>query len=127
LVLSAADGSDVRLGIENDYVLNGSKTFIPHGQLGDLFIVAAKTDPQARPPHAGISFILVEATAPGFRRRRRLDKIGLRGQDTSEIFFEDRRGANLQHVFTCGAGRMSEADAALTAMAAWVRPQLGLT
>jgi acyl-CoA dehydrogenase len=75
----------------DDYVLNGSKTFISHGQLGDLFIVAAKTDPKAKPVHAGISLILVEATAPGFRRGRKLDKIGLRGQDTSEIFFEDCR------------------------------------
>ena len=73
------------------YVLNGSKTFISHGQLGDLFIVAAKTDPKSTPAHAGISLILVEATAPGFRRGRKLDKIGLRGQDTSEIFFEDCR------------------------------------
>ena len=75
----------------DDYVLNGSKTFISHGQLGDLFIVAAKTDPRAMPAHAGISLILVEATAPGFRRGRKLDKIGLRGQDTSELFFEDCR------------------------------------
>ena len=75
----------------DDYVLNGSKTFISHGQLGDLFIVAAKTDPKAAPAHTGISLILVEATAPGFRRGRKLDKIGLRGQDTSEIFFEDCR------------------------------------
>ena len=75
----------------DDYVLNGSKTFISHGQLGDLFIVAAKTDPKAKPAHAGISLILVEASAPGFRRGRKLDKIGLRGQDTSEIFFEDCR------------------------------------
>jgi acyl-CoA dehydrogenase len=75
----------------DDYVLNGSKTFISHGQLGDLFIVAAKTDPKAAPAHTGISLILVEATAPGFRRGRKLDKIGLRGQDTSEIFFEGCR------------------------------------
>ena len=75
----------------DSYVLNGSKTFISHGQLGDLFIVAAKTDPKAKPAHAGISLLLVEASAPGFRRGRKLDKIGLGGQDTSEIFFEDCR------------------------------------
>jgi acyl-CoA dehydrogenase len=75
----------------DDYVLNGSKTFISHGQLGDLFVVAAKTDAKATPAHAGISLILVEASAPGFRRGRKLDKVGLRGQDTSEIFFEDCR------------------------------------
>jgi acyl-CoA dehydrogenase len=71
------------------YVLNGSKTFISNGQIGDLFIVVAKTDPNADPPHKGISLLLVEATAPGFVRGRKLDKLGLRGQDTSELAFED--------------------------------------
>ncbi len=75
----------------DDYVINGSKTFISHGQLGDVFIVAAKTDPKANPAHAGISLLLVEAATPGFRRGRKLDKVGLQGQDTSEIFFEDCR------------------------------------
>jgi acyl-CoA dehydrogenase len=90
-------GSDLQnigttaVGDGDDYVLNGSKTFISHGQLGDLFIVAAKTDPKSTPARDGISLILVEAAAPGFRRGRKLDKIGLRGQDTSEIFFEDCR------------------------------------
>jgi len=73
------------------YVLNGSKMFISHGQIGDLFIVVAKTDPTAKPAHRGISLLLVEADAPGFVRGRKLDKLGLRGQDTSEIFFEDCR------------------------------------
>ncbi len=79
------------------YVLNGSKMFISNGQLGDLFIVVAKTDPKAAPPHKGISLILVEADSPGFVRGRKLDKLGLRGQDTSELFFEDCRvpAANL--------------------------------
>lgn len=71
------------------YVLNGAKTFISNGQIADLFIVVAKTDPHARPPHRGISLFLVEATSPGFRRGRRLEKLGLRGQDTSELAFED--------------------------------------
>jgi acyl-CoA dehydrogenase len=73
------------------YVLNGSKMFISSGQIGDLFIVVAKTDPKAEPPHKGISLILVEADSPGFVRGRKLDKLGLRGQDTSELFFEDCR------------------------------------
>jgi acyl-CoA dehydrogenase len=73
------------------FVLSGSKTFISNGQIGDLFIVVAKTDPDADPPHRGISLFLVEADAPGFVRGRKLDKIGLVGQDTSEIFFEDCR------------------------------------
>jgi len=73
------------------YVLNGSKTFISNGQIGDLFIVVAKTNPDAQPAHKGISLILVEASAPGFVRGRKLDKVGLRGQDTSELFFQDCR------------------------------------
>ncbi|NNL86108.1 MAG: acyl-CoA dehydrogenase [Myxococcales bacterium] len=73
------------------YVINGSKTFISNGQIGDLYIVVAKTDSQAQPPHKGISLILVEANTPGFQRGRKLDKLGLRGQDTSELFFKDCR------------------------------------
>jgi acyl-CoA dehydrogenase len=73
------------------YVLNGAKTFISNGQIGDLFIVVAKTDPQARPAHSGVSLVLVEGTTPGFIRGKKLDKLGLRGQDTSELFFEDCR------------------------------------
>jgi acyl-CoA dehydrogenase len=79
------------------YVVNGAKTFISNGQIGDLFIVVARTDPGADPPHRGISLLLVEAGAPGFVRGRKLAKLGLPGQDTSEIFFEDCRvpAANL--------------------------------
>jgi len=73
------------------YVLNGAKTFISNGQIGDLFVVVCKTDPDASPPHKGISLILVEADTPGFVRGRRLDKLGLRGQDTSELAFDDCR------------------------------------
>ena len=73
------------------YVLDGAKTFISNGQIGDLFIVVAKTDPDADPPHRGISLLLVEANTPGFQRGRKLDKIGLKGQDTSELFFESCR------------------------------------
>jgi acyl-CoA dehydrogenase len=73
------------------FVLNGSKIFITLGHSGTLFIVAARTDPQAERPHRGISLFLVEADTPGFVRGRRLEKLGLRGQDTAEIFFEDCR------------------------------------
>ena len=81
----------------DSYVLNGSKTFISIGQLGDLFVVVAKTDPSARPAHSGISLLLVEANTPGFVRGRKLEKLGLWAQDTSEIFFQDCRvpAANL--------------------------------
>lgn len=73
------------------YVLNGAKTFISHGQIGDLFIVVAKTDPDATPAHRGISLILVKAGTPGFEKGRKLEKLGLPGQDTSELFFNDCR------------------------------------
>ncbi len=75
----------------DEYVLNGAKTFISNGQIGDLFIVVAKTDPDAVPPHSGISLILVEGDTPGFVRGRNLEKLGLKGQDTSELFFQDCR------------------------------------
>lgn len=75
----------------DEYVLNGAKTFVSIGQNCDLVIVAAKTDPQSDPPHNGISLILVEADTPGFERGRNLAKLGLKGQDTSELFFRDCR------------------------------------
>ena len=75
----------------DEYVLDGSKTFISNGQNADLVIVVAKTEPAADPPHRGISLILVEAGTPGFERGRNLEKIGLKGQDTSELFFRDCR------------------------------------
>src|ERR1700732_3116539 len=75
----------------DSYVINGSKIFISNGQIADLFIVVVKTDPKAEPAHRGVSLILVEGDAPGFVRGRKLDKLGFRGQDTSELFFEDCR------------------------------------
>ena len=74
-----------------EYVIDGSKTFISNGQNADLVIVVAKTEPDADPPHRGISLLLVEANSPGFERGRNLQKIGLKGQDTSELFFRDCR------------------------------------
>jgi acyl-CoA dehydrogenase len=72
----------------NRYVINGQKTFISNGQLADLIIVVAKTDPAKGAK--GISLIVVEtASAPGFHRGRKLDKIGMEAQDTSELFFDD--------------------------------------
>jgi acyl-CoA dehydrogenase len=73
----------------NHYVINGSKTYISNGQTADLIIVVAKTDPTqgAR----GVSLLLVEADREGFARGRNLDKIGLKGADTSELFFQDVR------------------------------------
>nr|ACO31278.1 PtmO4 [Streptomyces platensis] len=77
------------------YVLSGQKTFITNGILADFVIVACKTDPDAR--HKGISLLVVERGMPGFERGRRLDKVGLKAQDTAELFFHDVRvpAANL--------------------------------
>jgi acyl-CoA dehydrogenase len=75
----------------DEYVVNGAKTFISNGQNCDLVIVVAKTDPDASPPHKGISLLLVETDAKGFERGRNLKKLGLKGQDTSEMFFNDCR------------------------------------
>jgi acyl-CoA dehydrogenase len=71
------------------YLVNGSKTFISNGQVGQLFIVAAKTAPDAGAK--GISLFIVEGDTPGFQRGRKLEKIGLKAQDTSELFFQDMR------------------------------------
>ena len=69
------------------YVLNGSKTFITNGQMADLVIVVAKTDPKEGAK--GTSLFLVEADWPGFDKGRNLDKVGMKAQDTSELFFQD--------------------------------------
>ena len=72
----------------NGYVLNGSKTFITNGQHANLIIVVAKTDANAGAK--GVSLMVVEAEdAAGFRRGRKLKKLGLDSADTSELFFED--------------------------------------
>ncbi|MCD6569421.1 MAG: acyl-CoA dehydrogenase family protein, partial [Deltaproteobacteria bacterium] len=73
------------------YIINGQKTFISNGILCDLVIVAAKTDPKADPPYAGVSLIVVEDGTPGFEKGRNLDKIGLHSQDTAEMAFVDCR------------------------------------
>jgi len=87
--LAAIRTRAVRTG--DEYVIDGAKTFISNGQNCDLVIVAAKTDPAAEPTHRGISLLLVPSSAPGFVRGRKLEKLGLRGQDTSELFFESCR------------------------------------
>jgi len=73
----------------DEFLLNGSKTFITNGINADLVVVAAKTDPTQR--HAGISLLVVERGMAGFERGRNLDKIGLHSQDTAELFFNDVR------------------------------------
>jgi len=73
----------------NELVINGSKTFITNGAMSDVVIVVCKTDPDAGAK--GISLVLVEADREGFRKGRNLEKIGLKAQDTSELFFDDVR------------------------------------
>jgi alkylation response protein AidB-like acyl-CoA dehydrogenase len=67
------------------WVINGQKVYISNGQLADLIVLACKTDPQAGA--RGVSLIAVETDTPGFERGRNLDKIGMKAQDTSELFF----------------------------------------
>ncbi|MBZ0284663.1 MAG: acyl-CoA dehydrogenase family protein [Anaerolineae bacterium] len=69
------------------YVVNGSKTFITNGINNDLVIVVAKTNPEQR--HSGISLLVVEREMEGYKRGRNLEKIGLKAQDTAELFFEN--------------------------------------
>jgi alkylation response protein AidB-like acyl-CoA dehydrogenase len=69
------------------YLLNGSKTFITNGQMADLVVVVAKTDPSKGA--GGISLLLVETNLPGFAKGSNLDKVGMKAQDTSELFFND--------------------------------------
>lgn len=72
----------------NGYRLNGAKTFISSGQLANFIVVVAKTDPTQRA--RGISLLCLETDgAEGFRRGRKLDKVGLDAADTSELFFDD--------------------------------------
>ena len=71
------------------WVLNGSKTFITNGILADLVIVVARTDPEAG--HKGISLLVVERGMQGFERGRNLKKLGLKSQDTAELFFNNVR------------------------------------
>ncbi|MBA2397295.1 MAG: acyl-CoA dehydrogenase family protein [Bradyrhizobium sp.] len=73
----------------DEYVINGSKTFISNGLNADIVIVVCKTDPKAG--SKGVSLIVVETNRPGFRRGRKLKKIGQYAQDTAELFFDDVR------------------------------------
>ncbi|MEI4272676.1 acyl-CoA dehydrogenase family protein [Klenkia sp. LSe6-5] len=74
----------------DDYVLNGSKTFITNGINADLVVVVARTNPDA-PASKGTSLLVVERGMAGFERGRNLEKVGLKAQDTAELFFTDVR------------------------------------
>ena len=68
------------------WLLNGAKTYISNGILSDLVVVAARTDPESR---HGLSLLVVERGMEGFERGRKLSKMGLKAQDTAELFFND--------------------------------------
>jgi alkylation response protein AidB-like acyl-CoA dehydrogenase len=73
----------------DEYVINGQKVFISNGQLCDVIVLATKTDSNAGA--AGVTLFLVESARPGFVRGRNLEKLGMKAQDTSELFFENVR------------------------------------
>ena len=83
------------------WLLNGAKTYISNGILGDLVVVAARTDPER--PH-GISLFLVERGMEGFERGRKLDKMGLKSQDTAELFFNDVKVPKANVIGEAGQG-----------------------
>ena len=88
-------GSDLReirataRRVDDGWVLNGSKTFIPNGIHADLVIVVARTETAAEGGSNAFSLFVVEDGTPGFTRGRRLKKIGMKAQDTAELSFED--------------------------------------
>ena len=89
-----AAGSDLQgvkttalLQSDGSYLINGSKTFITNGWHADLVILVAKTDPAAGAK--GTSLFLIEKGMPGFDKGKRLKKMGMKAQDTSELFFND--------------------------------------
>ena len=91
-------GSDVRAIRTNarregdEYFVNGQKTFITHGHTADLICLAVKTDTSEGNGVHGFSLLVIETEkTSGFRRGRRLDKVGLKAQDTAELFFDDAR------------------------------------
>jgi alkylation response protein AidB-like acyl-CoA dehydrogenase len=91
----------------DSWVLNGSKTFITNGINADLVIVVARTNPDV-PASRGTSLLIVEAGMPGFSRGRNLAKVGLKAQDTAELFFDDVRvpAANLLGTEDGGFGHL---------------------
>jgi acyl-CoA dehydrogenase len=100
--LAAIATTAVRDG--DHYVVNGAKTFISNGILCDLCVVAAKTSPEGG--HQGISLLVVEAGTPGFEKGKRLKKMGMASQDTSELAFTDCRVPVANRLGEEGAGFM---------------------
>ena len=100
--LAALSTTAVRDG--DDYVINGAKTFISNGLSCDLCVVAAKTDTDPANAHRGISLFVVEAGRKGFIKGKKLKKMGMPSQDTSELAFEDCRVPVAHRLGEEGAG-----------------------
>jgi acyl-CoA dehydrogenase len=91
---AGSDLASIRTTAKRDgdsWVLNGQKTFISNGHLADLVVVAARTGDAKTPPAQAVSLFVVERDTPGFTRGELIKKIGLKAQDTSELFFDDCR------------------------------------
>ncbi|MFE8699647.1 acyl-CoA dehydrogenase family protein [Cytobacillus sp. FJAT-54145] len=73
----------------DNYILNGEKTFITNGYSANFVIVVCVTNPNAQPAHKGISLLVVEEGTPGFKKGKKLRKVGQHANDTSELIFED--------------------------------------
>ena len=118
LALSEADaGTDVQrirttaVRRGDGYVINGSKMWITNGRYGNTFVLAAKTDPKADPPYAGISAFVIEKGGEGFKVARDIDKLGYKGVETCELYFDNffvqaqnliggREGEGFKHIMT---------------------------
>ena len=75
----------------DDWIINGSKTFISSGINADLVVVVCRSNPDPAAGHKAFSLLVVERGMPGFERGRKLDKIGLKAQDTAELHFDNVR------------------------------------
>ena len=116
-------GSDLRsmrtsaIRNQNSYTINGQKTFITNGGNADLAVTATKLDPSSK----DLTLICIETDQPGFSKGRRLEKIGLKGQDTSELFFD-----NVSVPMENRLGEEGQGFKYLTHQLAWERTIIGI-
>ena len=101
----------------DDYVINGQKTFITNGGNAGLIVTATKLDPQSR----DLTLVCVEEDTPGFSKGKLLEKIGLKGQDTSELFFDNVRVPSEFRL-----GEENKGFSYLTHQLAWERTIIGI-
>ncbi|MFI8708435.1 acyl-CoA dehydrogenase family protein [Bacillus sp. NPDC077411] len=89
---AGSDLASIRMAARKEgdhYVVNGEKIFITNGIHADLVVVVCKTDTTVKPAHKGISLLVLERGMEGFKRGKKLEKVGLHSQDTAELIFED--------------------------------------